>query len=78
LPVLFSNQCFGTQQEQILKNTKFVETTVKLKVIKDHPTDDKLIECTVSAKVDYIISSDKHLLNVISYKKHKYCQLTSL
>jgi len=56
--------------EQILKNTKFVETTTaKLEVIKEHPADNKIIECAVSAKADYIISGDKHILNIITYKK---------
>jgi putative PIN family toxin of toxin-antitoxin system len=55
--------------EQILKNTKFVETTTELKVIKEHPADDKIIECAVSAKADYIVSGDKHLLNVVAYQK---------
>jgi len=54
---------------QILKNVKFVEATVKLKVIKEHPADDKIIECAVSAKADYIVSGDKHLLNVLFYQK---------
>ncbi len=55
--------------EQILKNTKFVETTTKLKVINEHPADDKIIECAASAKADYIVSGDKHLLNVVAYQK---------
>ena len=55
--------------EQILKNTKFVEITAKLKVIKEHLADDKIIECAVSAQADYIVSGDKHLLNVIFYQK---------
>jgi len=55
--------------EQILKNAKSVEITAKLKIIKDHPADDKIIECAVSAKADYIVSGDKHLLNVVSYEK---------
>ncbi|MCL2313615.1 MAG: putative toxin-antitoxin system toxin component, PIN family [Firmicutes bacterium] len=55
--------------EQILKNTKIVEITTKLEAIKEHPADDKIIECAASAKADYIISGDKHLLNVSSYQK---------
>jgi putative PIN family toxin of toxin-antitoxin system len=67
------NLQFTRQQlaEQILRNAKFVEATAKLKVIKERPVDDKIIECAVSAKADYIVSGDKHLLNAISYKKIK-------
>jgi putative PIN family toxin of toxin-antitoxin system len=55
--------------EQVLKNANFVEVTTDLKVIKEHPADDKILECAVSAKADYIVSGDKHLLNAVSYKK---------
>jgi putative PIN family toxin of toxin-antitoxin system len=55
--------------EQVLKNANFVEVTTNLNVIKEHPADDKIIECAASAKADYIVSGDKHLLNVGSYKK---------
>jgi len=62
-----------TQQqlmEQILRNTQFVETTmIKLEVVKEHPADDKIIECAIAAKANYIVSGDKHLLNLIAYKK---------
>jgi putative PIN family toxin of toxin-antitoxin system len=32
------------------------------------PTDDRIIECAAAARSDYLISGDKHLLNLGSYR----------
>jgi putative PIN family toxin of toxin-antitoxin system len=38
-----------------------------IKVVKDDPDDDVLIECVLAADADYIVSGDKHLLDLKSY-----------
>ena len=55
--------------EAVLKVVTLVEVTKKVKVVLEHPTDDKFLGCTLAAKADYIVSGDKHLLKVGSYKK---------
>jgi putative PIN family toxin of toxin-antitoxin system len=55
--------------EAILKIGKFVKVTKKVNVVQEHPADDKFIECAFAAGADYIVSGDKHLLKVVSYKK---------
>ena len=55
--------------ETVLKVVKFVEVTKKVSVVVEHTADDKFIECALAAKADYIVSGDKHLLKVGSYKK---------
>ena len=57
--------------EQILKTAKFVKVTNKLQVIKEHPADNKFLECAIAAKADYVVSGDKHLLKIEAYKKIK-------
>ena len=50
---------------------EFVEITSpknKLIVVKDDPADDKVFECALESRSDYILSYDKHLLNVKEYK----------
>ena len=39
-----------------------------LKVIEADPEDDKFIECALSCQANYIISGDKHLLNLKNYE----------
>jgi putative PIN family toxin of toxin-antitoxin system len=55
--------------EAVLKVANFVEVTKKVKVVVEHPADDKFIECALAARADYIVSGDKHLLKVGSYEK---------
>ncbi len=57
--------------EQVLKIAKFVKVTNKVEVIQEHPADNKFLECAKDAKAEYIVSGDKHLLNVVVYKKTK-------
>lgn len=40
----------------------------KLKVIEKDRTDNKILECAIEAKVDLIVSMDKHLLKLKSFK----------
>ena len=55
--------------EAVLKIGKFVQVTGKVSVIVEHPADDKFIECALAANAEYIVSGDRHLLKVGSYKK---------
>ena len=44
-----------------------VSPTVRLNIIK-HKTDNRILECAVKARVDYIVSGDRHLLGLKEYK----------
>ena len=57
--------------EQVLKIVTFVKASNKLEVIQAHPADNKFLECAIAAKADYVISGDKHLLQIAAYKKLK-------
>ena len=41
---------------------------MRLTVISADPTDNIFLECAVAGKADYIISGDKHLLDLKSYQ----------
>ena len=44
--------------------SEIVDIPRKLKIVKDDPDDDKFIETAVEGRADYIVTNDKHLLNV--------------
>jgi putative PIN family toxin of toxin-antitoxin system len=44
-----------------------VEVTTKIEAVPDDPEDNKFIECAVLSGVNYIISGDKHLLELKEY-----------
>ncbi len=47
--------------------TKLVSATDRIQAVPDDPDDDKIIECAVSGKADYIVSGDRHLLKLEEY-----------
>jgi hypothetical protein len=47
---------------------EIVKTNHKLEVIKDDPSDNMVLECAVNGKADLIISGDKHLLHLKTFR----------
>ena len=45
----------------------YVEPEVALEVVEDDPDDNRVLECAIAAKANYIISVDKHLLDLGEY-----------
>ncbi len=41
-----------------------VRITKRVHAVPDDPDDDKFLECALCCKADYIVSGDKHLLNI--------------
>jgi len=52
----------------ILNNSLLVQVSSKIDAIREDPEDNKFIEVAVDGKADFIISQDKHLLNL---KEHQ-------
>lgn len=48
--------------------TKLIRVSRRIHVVKDDPDDDKFIECAVECNAEFIISGDKHLLNMRKYE----------
>lgn len=44
-----------------------IESKHKINVIKQDPSDNRVLECAVSAKASVIVSGDSHLLNLKNY-----------
>ncbi|MBF0531631.1 MAG: putative toxin-antitoxin system toxin component, PIN family [Candidatus Omnitrophica bacterium] len=42
-----------------------------VRIIKDDPDDDKFIACALAADADYIVSGDRHLLDIGKYQSIK-------
>lgn len=66
---------FHWDKEQIVVTIKSIAKlgeviTVKrrLKIVKKDESDNKIIEAAVSAKADFIVTGDKHLLEIKKYQ----------
>jgi putative PIN family toxin of toxin-antitoxin system len=47
------------------KTAEVVNPEVSLSVISDDPDDDRVLECAVTGRVDYVVSGDRHLLRLV-------------
>ena len=52
--------------------TYLITPTERITFVKDDPSDNKILECAVEAKADYIVTGDwKHLLTLKEYQSIK-------
>ena len=54
--------------EKTLSFVTLVKPVQKVDVIKDDPDDNKIIECALESKSEYIITYDNHLLKITAYQ----------
>ena len=73
--VLLTEEKFRMEREDvamysriILSNADLVAPNFTLKVIEKDPADDRILECAVEGEVDYLISGNKHLLEVKEFQ----------
>ena len=52
----------------VAKVAEIVSPTISLRVIADDPTDDRILECAVAGMADLVVSGDRHLRKLKSYK----------
>lgn len=55
----------------ILSISTLIETKTKLDIIKADPKDNIILEAALEGKVEYIVSYDNHLLNMIEFRNIK-------
>ena len=54
--------------EIILSHSELVCPAFTLNVIIKDPADDRILECAVEGEVDYLVSGNKHLLDVKEFR----------
>lgn len=50
--------------DKVVSDCIIVEPKVRLEIVKDDPSDNKILECAVAGSADYLITSDAHLLGI--------------
>jgi len=53
----------------VLRIGKIVEVRTRLSMIREDLSDNKILECAVDGRADYIVSGDDHLLRLGSCKR---------
>lgn len=58
-------------KDLIVKNSIMVEPTEKFEIIKEDFADNKFLEAAIAGNAEYIVSQDKHLLNLKEFQEIK-------
>ena len=53
--------------QNVISNSQIINPTVRLNVVKEDAADNKIIECAIAGKSDFIITNDNHLLKLKEY-----------
>ena len=67
----YSHEITTLISSELMGSSIVVNPTKRIDEIKDDPSDNKFLEAAISGNADYIISGDKHLLNLKKYTSIK-------
>lgn len=48
--------------------SELADISGRVKAVKSDPDDDKVLECAVNGKADFVVSGDRHLLELRAYR----------
>jgi putative PIN family toxin of toxin-antitoxin system len=66
-PIAFVQQTI----HELFEISELVIVREKINAVKNDPDDNRILECAVSAKADYIVSGDNDLLSLGHFRKIK-------
>ncbi len=72
----FSETQINNVLKQIIAISEIIISTTKINFVKADPADDKILEAAFSGKSDFLVSGDKHLLDVGEYRGIKIVKVT--
>jgi len=64
----YKEQEIGEILEKVLQFLTLVTPSKKMDIVKEDPDDNRIIECAIESKAEYIISYDKHLLKLKEFQ----------
>jgi len=67
---------FQKRIQSLFMNASRIKPTQKIFMVKEDPDDNKFLECALEGKADYLITSDRHLLELGEFAQTKICKPT--
>jgi putative PIN family toxin of toxin-antitoxin system len=64
----WTEEAVSLARERIGDFSEKVSPSEKVNAVKKDPTDNRILECAVAGKSEYLITRDNHLLNIKSFK----------
>ncbi|MBI5252916.1 MAG: putative toxin-antitoxin system toxin component, PIN family [Euryarchaeota archaeon] len=74
----FTKREINTTIQKISSFSQIVNPKIKLKVVKEDLDDNKILECAIAGGAKYIVSGDKHILNLGRYKGIKIVSVAEM
>ena len=65
----FSEEEISDFIDAIAENAEFVVSSEKVDIVKKDPDDNIVLECAIEAKADFIITGDRHLLEIKEFNR---------
>jgi len=62
------NAAISDVVNKLTEMSEVVGISSRIKAVKEDPDDDKVLECAVNGKADFIVSGDRHLLEMREYR----------
>ncbi len=56
-------------EADILTFADLISPIEQIEAVKDDPTDNRILECAVAGRSDYIVTGDKHLLRLVQFSE---------
>jgi putative PIN family toxin of toxin-antitoxin system len=60
----WTDEALALAKDRIGDFTKTIQPGQAVQIVTADPTDNRIVECALAGKSDYIVSGDKHLLNL--------------
>ena len=74
----FSNEQVESVVKHIISISEIIVATSIVYVVKEDPSDNKIIEATIDGEADYIVSGDRDLLRLQKFKNIKIVSSATL
>ena len=60
----WSDEALALTKDRIADFTKTIQPGQAVQIVTKDPTDNKILECALAGKSDYVVTGDKHLLDL--------------
>jgi putative PIN family toxin of toxin-antitoxin system len=60
----WTDEALALAKDRIGDFTKTIQPGQAVEIVTADPTDNRIVECALAGKSDYIVTGDKHLLNL--------------
>jgi uncharacterized protein len=74
----WSKELVSLAEARIADFTERVTPTQKVNVVKDDPADNRILECAVEGKSEYLVTRDNHLLKLKSFRGAQMIKVADL